>query len=125
MTTAEVIAAEEVEDSVLIWLSSQNATMLQEVYGMIPLDCPSALHGKKRILLKTLLDHFCNLESDPDGDGGHSTMLSIQDFINKKNSEIVKEEIPVNMSGVHAESERQKVDPSLLQIGINGGEIHI
>lgn len=108
------MAADEVEDVVLTWLTTQNAVILQEVFGIIPLDCPTNLHGKKRNLLKTLLDHFCTLNVDTDGDGGHSTMLSIQDFIKTKQSENVKEEIKEPMSV--DESVRQQI------IGVKGDE---
>lgn len=108
------MATDEVEDAVITWLTTQNAVMLQEVFGIIPLDCPSNLQGKKRILLKTLLDHFCTLEDDSDGDGGHSTMLSIQDFIKKQQPKIEKEEIKENTP--IDESVRQQIT------GINGKE---
>ena len=95
---------DEIEDTVLTWLSSQNAATLEKVYPLIPLACPDNLKGKKRLLLKTLLDHFCSLDDD---DGGYSTILLIHDFILKleektpPKEEVVdeKSEVSGRMSG--------------------------
>ena len=88
---------DEIEDTVLTWLSSQNAATLEKVYQLIPLACPDNLKGKKRSLLKTLLDHFCSLDDD---DGGYSTILLIHDFILK-----LEEETPQREEVVDEKSE--------------------
>ena len=80
---------DEIEDTVLTWLSSPNAATLEKVYPLIPLPCPDNLKGKKRLLLKTLLDYFCTLDNE---DGGNSTILLIHDFILKLEEEIPQKE---------------------------------
>ena len=57
----------DVEDEVLTWLSGQKADVL-EVFQVISLPLGEQLKGKKRTLLKNLLDHLCTLEDVVDGD---------------------------------------------------------
>ena len=73
----------EVEDMVLTWITQQKADVLETLYQVISLTLTEELKGKKKLLIKNLLDHFCSLEDVVDGDGGLSTFLLISDFIKK------------------------------------------
>ena len=58
----EELSPDELEDMVLTWLSQQKANVLVEVCALIPLDCSEQIKGKRKSLLKHLLDHLCGLE---------------------------------------------------------------
>ena len=73
----------DVEDMVLTWITQQKVDVLETLYQVISLTLSEDLKGKKKLLIKNLLEHFCGLESVVDGDGGLSTFLLISDFIKK------------------------------------------
>ena len=59
---------DEKEDVVLSWLSQQEADILEDAFKVINLPCPTEKKGEKRSLIKFVLEHLCDLESQTGDD---------------------------------------------------------
>ena len=85
---------DEIADNVLTWLSTQDADKLVEVCTTITLTCSEEKKGKKCTLLKHVLNHLCDLETGEDK--GMSTLLLINDLIEKKAKPIIPVKLESN-----------------------------
>ena len=65
---ANEMTSDEKEDVVLSWLSQQEADTLEDAFKVINLQCPTEKKGKKRSLIKFVLKHLCDLESQTGDD---------------------------------------------------------
>ena len=103
---ADAQKLEDVEDMVLTWITQQKTDVLEQLYQVISLNLDESLKGKKKLLIKNLVEHFCSLEDVADGDGGLSTFLLISDFIKRD----VKIENTGQLPGVNNNSKPKHVD---------------